>query len=107
MKSNSNYKIIDPYNYFEDKLMQMEHESKGWLSGISVDVLGEEFSLTFYTAHRFTQDIESDLESQDVVIYDEYGSNVLFVSLITPKHIKRAIEEFVGRKNHEKPTFHL
>jgi len=43
MKSNSNYKIIDSYNYFEDKLIQMEHESKAWLSGISVDILGEEF----------------------------------------------------------------
>jgi hypothetical protein len=95
---NDKYEIIDPYNYFDDKLMQMEYESKGWLSGVLVNILGKEFTLTFYTVYRFTQDINSDLESQNVVIYDEYGSNILFVSLITPEHIKKAIEEFVRRK---------
>ena len=97
-KSSNNYEIIDPYNYFNDKLMQMEHESKGWLSGLSVNILGRKFVLTFYTVHRFAQDIESDLESKSMVMYDEDFSNILFVNLITPEHIKRAVEEFVRRQ---------
>ena len=89
------YQIINK-EYFTDGLMQMEHEGKGWLDGISIDVSGTKFNLTFYTVERFSQDIEADLESQNIInLAEEYGKNILFVKSITVKNILDAIDVFV------------
>lgn len=98
INENSKFEIIDSFNYFNDELQQMEHESKGWLGGISVKISGTLFPLSIYTTYRFAQDIEADLESNYVVGFDDYNSNILFVNSITPKNVKKAIEKFVAMK---------
>jgi len=93
------YKFIQNYDYFNDGLVQMEHEAKGWLGGISINVSGIKFNLTFYTIERFSQDIEADLESQNVInLVEEYGENIVFVKSITVKNILDAIDVFVDEK---------
>jgi len=95
MKPTVMYKIINK-EYFTNGLMQMEHEEKGWLDGISIDISGSKFNLIFYTVERFSQDIETDFESQNVInLAEEYGKNILFVKSITVKNILDAIDVFV------------
>ena len=98
LNEEENFELIDSFNYFNDKLQQMEHESKGWLEGISINILGRLYPLTIYTTYRFAQDIETDLESEDVVVLNEYSSNILFVNSITAQNVKKAIEKFVESK---------
>ena len=87
------YKIIDESNYFGDSLYQFEVESKGWLSGISIENEDCIYTLNFYDTYRFKEDIDEKLRKDSFVDINNYESNIIFLTKITPTSVLYAIEK--------------
>lgn len=87
------YEIIDEANYFEDSLYQLEVESKGWLSGISIKSEDHIYALNFYDTYRFKQDIDEELKENSFLNLNYYDSNIIFLKKVMPQLVLDAIEK--------------
>ena len=69
-----------------------EVESKGWLQGANIEVLGKIYSITFYDPTRLAQDIESEIATR-VAFFER---NCVVIPAVTRPNIEAAIELIVS-----------
>ncbi|UVE67415.1 hypothetical protein L2Y90_25110 [Burkholderia pyrrocinia] len=62
-------KIEIRYPSWYDEVAAFEHEEKGYLEGVSVELNGIEFGLKFYDFVRFTQDAADSVRDNGLFLY--------------------------------------
>lgn len=72
-----------------DSLAFFEIESKGWLSGVIIELAnGSRHNVTFYDPIRLSQDLESELASGKSSLIEQ---GLIIIPVVTKTNIEKAI----------------
>jgi hypothetical protein len=89
-------KITFPDYY--DSFAEFEHESKGYLSDVLVEINGLTHSFDFYEPTRLTQDILDEVKNEDGFYRI---SSIIVIKNVNRKNIEKALKKIFRYGNAE------